>query len=457
MSTIRKHWGRLALALTLTLMLATMLAAPAAAVEFRSGDTVVIGKDEVIDDDLFITATTVKVYGTVNGNLFAAGSQVEVDGTVNGSLFTAGQSLALNGKVDGSLYGGGTSLVLGPQSSVRRNVFFYGFGLRTESGSKVGRDLLVGGYQAQLNGEVSRDFKFNGGALELNGKVGRNVSAQVGEPQAGGQPPMFFMPMGMPASIRPGLRVGKEASIGGKLAYTSAVEQGAAIQVTPVGGVAYQIPTPEPGKIAAGQAQGSTVIRLGYWALDRAREFITLLVLGALALWVMPSLLNAVVDKAQARALPAAGWGLIVVIVGYLGAVVLALLIFAMGILFGVLTLGGLMGTVLGVGFSGLGLAFTVFTLLVSYGSKLVVAYLFGRLLLQTLAKQYADRKFLTLVVGVVVYALVAWIPILGWLIGLVATLIGLGAMWLWFRERRAVAAPAPIWPGGASGTALPS
>jgi hypothetical protein len=101
---------------------------------------------------------------------------------------------------------------------------------------------------------------------------------------------------------------------------------------------------------------------------------------------------------------------------------------------------------VLGVGFSGLGLAFTVFTLLVSYGSKLVVAYLFGRLLLQTLAKQYAGRKFLTLFVGVVVYALVAWIPILGWLIGLVATLIGLGAMWLWFRERRVRAAPAPMF-----------
>ncbi|MDD5469088.1 MAG: hypothetical protein PHS96_14955 [Anaerolineales bacterium] len=107
------------------------------------------------------------------------------------------------------------------------------------------------------------------------------------------------------------------------------------------------------------------------------------------------------------------------------------------------ITLGGLAGTVAGVGFSGLSLVVTVFTLLVSYGSKLVFAYLVGKLTLEKVAPRYAEQKAWPLVLGVVLYLLVRSIPLLGWLVGVLATLLGLGAMWLWFQDRRPAVAPA--------------
>ena len=43
------------------------------AVETRSGDQVVIGPDDVIEDDLYVTASEILVEGTIRGDLVAFG------------------------------------------------------------------------------------------------------------------------------------------------------------------------------------------------------------------------------------------------------------------------------------------------------------------------------------------------------------------------------------------------
>jgi hypothetical protein len=447
MRTLGEWKLQLALAFSLTLILAIGLARPAAAVEFRGGDTITIPADEVIDDDLFIGGNRVVVDGTVNGDLIASGTEVIINGTVNGSVAVGGQSLTINGEVTGSVYGGGASLTLGPNASVGRNLFFGGFSLNAENGSTVGRDLLLGSYQGILGGEVGRDVQAGVGALELNGAVGGDVKADVSAPDESAPPfmPFFFMP-GVPQAIAPGLRVGPDAQIGGTLTYQSEVEQSSAIAVQPEGGVVYQ--TPEPGE--DGQAVGRPQAEFRFnpldWLVARAREFITLLILGGLALWLLPVLLTTVTEKARTQTLQSTGWGLVMLILGYAAALLVAGLILGLGILLWVVTLGGLSGTVFGVGFSGLGLAFTVFLLLVSYGSKLVVAYLVGRLITERLLPQYAQNRVAHLLIGVLVYVIIRGIPLVGWLVGLAATLIGLGAMWLVFRDRRASAiTPAPM------------
>ncbi len=438
MLTLRKSWVRFLLAMSLTLLLAAGLARSAEAVDVRGGDTITIGKDEVVDDDLFLAGNIVVMNGTVSGNLFVAGSQIEVNGTVNGSLFLAGQSLTVNGKVSGSVFGGSASMRLGPQASVGRNVFYGGFGLTSEPGSTVGRDLLMGGYQAVLGGDIARDLRFGGGALELSGKVGRDVIADVSAPGTDRQAGFTSFTPGMPAPIAPGLRVSNRARIGGTLTYSSPVEQASAIQSAPAGGVAYKARQERGGA----QAQRNVV---GEWIADLLREFMTLLVLGLLAVWQLPALLNHAADKVRARPLPSAGWGLIVLIGGFILAFLAALAIIIAAILLGIITLGGLGWTTAGVGFSALALVFSLFMLLISYGSKLVIAYLVGRLVLLQVAKQYADHKVWPLLLGIVLYVLVASIPLLGGIVGIIATLVGLGALWLLYRERRPASATAIV------------
>jgi hypothetical protein len=439
MNTKSKTWVRLALVLTLALVAMLGTTTTARAVEFIDGNN--IPADQTIDDDVFIAGDNVIIDGTVNGDLFVSAATVTINGVVKGSLVTGAQTIFMNGTVDGSMYAGSSSMELGENAVVGRNLFYGGFGLLTQPGSQIGRDLLVGAYQLQHSGEAGRDLMAGLGALELNGKIGGDVRLEIGIPGSNGSFGQYFAPPGVPSMIEPGLRIGDDAEIGGMLEYTSNVDQASAIQAQPAGGVVYQTPTPDQ-RIGPTQTVRWEV-QIFDWFFGRLRELFTLLALGGLAVWLLPSRLSGWADRVRSQFVPSTGYGLLVVILGYAGAALVGMLVLALGIFFGVVTLGGLARTVFGVGFSSLSLAFTIFLLLVSYGSKLIVAFLAGKLILARLAPQYAGHRVWPMLLGVVVYVALRSIPILGWLLGVVVTLAGLGAIWLVFRDERAPALPA--------------
>jgi hypothetical protein len=89
--------------------------------------------------------------------------------------------------------------------------------------------------------------------------------------------------------------------------------------------------------------------------------------------------------------------------------------------------MGFLLGT---LGLTGLGLGVSVFWFSIAYVSKLIIAILVGRLLLQRLAPRYAQSNLWPTLLGIVLYALVASIPYLGWVVATIVTFFGLGALW---------------------------
>lgn len=422
--------------LFLVLTIGFGFAATAKAVEFDEDG--IVEEGEIIDDDLFIGGDTVEINGTVNGDVFASGSIVKVNGTINGSLASGAQTILVNGKVTGSVYAGSMTITLGPETEIGRNMFYGGFNLSAEEGSVIHRDLLVGAYQALLSGEVGRDVQAGVGALEINGSVGNNVRAEVGGP-SDGQPPQFFP--GLPGIdtivvVPSGIRISEDAEIGGSLYYKSSEDQSRAIAITPPGGIEFDF-DPQVDPSADSHDPDEVGPRLvGAWLLKQVRVFITLMLLGGLAVWQIPGLLNKVSGKVEKEALPALGWGLVSIMVVYLGAFLAGGLVIAGAIFFGVVTLGELSRVILTVGFSSLGLIMAGFGLLVSYGSKLVVSYLVGILLIRWLAPEYEDQPIWPMLVGVFLYTALRSIPFgFGWVIGICATLVGIGAMWLAYRD----------------------
>ena len=85
--------ARLLAVVGVALLVGLITASTAWAVETRSGDSVVIGPDEVVDDDLYVTANNVVIDGTIRGDLVAFGQSITVDGTVEGDLIAAGRSV----------------------------------------------------------------------------------------------------------------------------------------------------------------------------------------------------------------------------------------------------------------------------------------------------------------------------------------------------------------------------
>ena len=415
---------RVAVAIGVILVLAGLLAAPALAAEFRSGDVVTIPMGEVIDDDLFISAGTVVMDGAVNGDLWVSGTDVEINGAVDGSLFFAGQNLDVGGDVTGSLYAAGSTVSLGPEANVGRNVYFAGYALRMAPGSVVGRDVLATGNQAVIEGRVARNLNFAGNALEVRGQVGGDVNASVAEPGAAGFVPPFTGPQA-PRPIPGGIRVSPEAEIGGTLTYRSPVEQSENIRSQPAGGVVFRPAEPPERPL-------DPAVR---WVLGWLRLFVTLLALGALAIWGLGAPIGALADRVYRAAALSAGWGVLIILAGFAAAIVAFWLIVIAGGLLAAATLGGLAAAVLVGAGSAWAFGLAIFTLAVIFGSRIVVSYLLGVLVLQRLAGRRDVLAIWLLVVGALIYSLLQSIPFIGGAVALAAVLVGFGAIYLVWRD----------------------
>ncbi|MGB7540181.1 MAG: polymer-forming cytoskeletal protein [Anaerolineales bacterium] len=455
-------WVRILLAFAMVSTLALTGAQTVRAMEIDNDGKV--GADEVINDDLILTQDTVDMAGTVNGNLIAFGSTITISGTVNGDVIAGGSivnitgtvngnvlamggEILADGKVEGSLFFGGNSLTVGPNARVGSNMYAAGFSISLQPGSVVTRDIAAAGYQVILAGEIGRDVRADVGAFELTGKVGRNIILTVGEP-AGDQGEMAytnFMPFSRVSRLIPvGIHIQPGATIGGTLDYYSPVEQTAGIQANPEGGVVYHYKPSENAdnlnKLKTAKQDLSTRIFdfggmfMGY-VFGVIREFLTLVLLGALAVWLIPSLLTRTAGTLRAKPLPSLGWGFVVLVLGIVGLIMAFFLIIMLGLAIGVVTLFGLMGVIFSIGFSATGLVMALFLALAQYGSKLVVALLIGDWFLRLFRKDYSASSFWPLLLGILMMVLVDALPILGTLVGFCVALFGLGAIWLVFRD----------------------
>lgn len=426
MKNKHKIWNRIILSFVLLSLLVMGLVSPSQAADFRSDEVVVIEAGEVIDDDLFVSGNRVEVNGTVKGDLFASATEVTVNGVVEGSLFVAGQTLRVNGTVDGSLYGGGYSLIVGPDTEIGRNLYFGGFSLETEAGSTVGRGLYAGNYQSILGGQVAHDVATAGGALELNGSVGGDVNAEVTRPEDATTPTSPYFP-GAVTAIEPGFRQGPNAEVGGSLDVRESVSS----------------------SISAAEERGP--LGLSRPVSQRVGEFIALLIVGGLMLYFGPELTRRASHSAQTQPLPSLGWGGLLLLIFVIGVPILAIMIVLLALLGGLVTFGQLFGTILTLGMTSLALIVTGFIFILALVTKAIIVYLGGQMVLDRLAPQLEagfSASFAALATGAVIYELLRAIPLgLGWLIGIIVTLVGLGAIYLIFRKEPSTAPTETVTP----------
>jgi cytoskeletal protein CcmA (bactofilin family) len=434
----QKHfwkWGRL---ISLVCLVLFTLVPATLAFEGRGGDTVVIGADEVIEDDLYVGANTFTLEGTIKGDLIAFGSTVEINGTVEGDLIAAGQTVTVRGTVKDDARIAGMALTLGEGAQVGDDVVAAGFSIEGKKGNSVGGDFICAGYQALLAGDVVQDLTVAGSALKLSGSVGGDVEAEVGEAEEG-PPPTFFMMMvpNVPAmpSVPMGLTVDEGARIGGKLDYTSAREWS-----IPAGVVAGAVTRYEP-EIEVKEEVVSPAMLAINWFLGHLRRLITLLLVGLLIVWVVPRWTEKATDALQAKPLPSLGWGVVSIAAFIFALLILLIVTILAAVVLGVITLGGLAGTMAWTGALTMALLVFFFSVVVTYVTKVLVSFLGGRLILTRLQPDWAQGRIWPLVVGVVLFVIVTAIPILGWLVNLVVVLLGLGALWLLgrdiYRQRR--------------------
>lgn len=314
---------------------------------------------------------------TVPGDLYVSGGQVRIEGTVEGDLIVAGGEVRVPGEVDGDVLAGSGSLDISGRVGGDARI---GAGQVTVGGS-VGEDLVVGSGQATItsSGEVGEDFIFGTGQTTVDGAVAGNVLGSTGN------------------YVRRGSVAGTE-------------------DVT-----------------IARRTEPTATDRL----LQGVRRFAGILVVGALLLWLLPRAVDGAAATLRRRPLASLGVG-VLGIVGFavlVLAIILATVLLAIGL--GLIRLDNLVGvTIFGSGAVLTVLGFAFF-LAVVFAAQAGVGMSLGRLAVGA----GPTARWVALVLGVLVIAVITTIPVVGGWLGLIIALLGLGALILEFWPSRR---PAP-------------
>jgi hypothetical protein len=350
----------------------------------------------------------VSIDGRVIGDALVIGTSVEINGEVDGSLIAVGESVVINGEVGGNVYSLAVSpLALGPDASIGRTLYFIGGRLVTDPESEIGRDLVAVALGAQIGGSVERDVNAVIGLLQILDRLFREADAVPGQLLSSAGPEQGT---GQAIAQQDGDRLpsARRALVTRRLAPAVALQEPEAVEIQTIGD----------------------------WALSRLGELASFLIVGGLAAWLLPVPFTGWAGRLRERPLASGGLGLVAYISGFFGAFVMALLVLAIGFLLRFLTLRALALTFWAIGFSGLGLAFSTFILFVLFMSKVIVSYLVGYQILKRIFPRAAGRKFWPLLLGLVIYVLLRSIPVAGWILSVIVTFLGLGAVWLWLNGR---------------------
>ncbi|HEY0582878.1 MAG TPA: polymer-forming cytoskeletal protein [Chloroflexota bacterium] len=391
--------------LTISLALvAVLVPTSASAAEIRQGNSVAVAPGETIDDDLYVFGGNLDVQGTVNGDVVFVGGRSTVSGLITGDVLVLGGSTIISGEVRGSVRAaGGTVNMVG---RVDQDLAVAAGTLDVAPSATIGRDLLAGVGSTSIAGPITRNAFIGSGDITFAAPVGGDVRAQAGT-----------------------VRLGNNASIGGRFWYASQRQAEIASGVVVGGGI-------ERGQSAYGRDVGASLDGVGglagIGALLWLRGLVGMLLLGLVLMVMVPSVVRRSTSTLSSNLGAGLGFGLLLLV----GIPLLATLVFAVGLLIG--------GWWLGIAM--------LFLYALALGAGYVVsATLLGELIVTRVFKGRAPAA-LSLVLGVLILGSVALVPVAGGIATGAAVTAGIGALGLvairhYRGQRQPVASPVMVGP----------
>lgn len=357
-----------------------------------------------IQNDLILVGEEVTIDGTVDGDVIALGNGVRVNGTVTGALVSAAQSVTVNGSVGGSVYVASLLLTYGPGSQSGRSVYFLGGQLDTGPGSLIARDINALALGARLEGELGRNMRAAIGPVDLLRLAVQGINSLLGANRIQ-LPPL--------------------------LAPTSDLPAGPALALMPLDGLR----TMGMASVSPYAATTIDTQRLLQWLLRFGLDLVTFAILGLLIALLVPDLLGRTASRLRTALWAALGWGITVFATGIVALILGLAVVLAVSILLWALSLGALGSLVFAIGLFTILLASVLYVFLVLFGSKIAAAHLLGQLVLAMISSRAASTRIGCMLLGILIYLLLAAIPYLGWLVAVAATFFGLGAIWMSLRD----------------------
>lgn len=364
-----KHWRRIGQSAALVVLLVALVL-PQAWAQGAAGSP----------RDKFRSGQTVTIPAdeTVPHDLYVAGSSVRVAGRIEGDLFVAGGTIDVSGPVTGDLFAaGGTVTISAP----------------------VDQHLRVAGGNVSVSGPVGQDLLVAAGTLDLTStaRVGGDVIFTAGR-----------------AALEGAVQ---GSALGSSGAYTRGGTIGGSEDVTL-----------REARVREAEPPSATDRFLG-----QVRRYLSIVLVGALLLWLMPRLIQPAATRLRERPLTSLGVGALTFAGFFVVILALFIAMVLLAIPLGLLGLGRLVVTMVAGVLLGMGVLAYVFVAILLFVAAAVVGLALGRLLLQQAGRYrdagWARRPYVALLLGVLIVVVLTALPLVGGILNAIVVLLGLGAL----------------------------
>lgn len=410
------------------LALFVIIVPTALADDVLQGDRCVIEAGTIHKGDLFALCRTLLVDGEIEGHLYAATAAAQINGKIDGDIYLLGGQTTVSGSVAGSTTFVGALLQFAENSQLTApmgSVNSLSLSTLISSSSSIPGSVTAAGFQLIIDGTVGRSVHFWGTGLAIDGTVTDDVDAQVGGEGTTGAPEFLTILTPDARLIPPGLSIGANGRIDGTLRYTGPVPG----QID--GTLAHEPEYTPIEPVVALPPTSDLPDALSIWISRLTVELVVALIFAGLLLVAaqrpIVGIADVLVERPRSSILIGLGTFVAIIPVSLMLLLIsIVLMIGLAGLRLGtVALLVGFVVNILNVGlassiiFAGLFLA------------RMIAAYAFGRWILQRvlpLTWQEQRRIVIVMLFGVLLMALLASLPWIGWLLSLLASLIGTGA-----------------------------
>ncbi|MFA6194959.1 MAG: hypothetical protein WC719_04515 [Patescibacteria group bacterium] len=362
--------------LFLALLLLPLTALKAAGT--KTGEAILIPKEEIVSGNLYAAGTSITVDGNISGDLVAVAQSITVNGRVEGDIIAAGQDITVNGEVGGNIRVAGSNITInGP---VARNVNAFGANIILGPDSRIGWDAYVAGSILFSRGTIDGGLGGYAGQALITGKIGKNVDLKLSGKAANK------------------LTIASGAIINGDINYTSDQAADISNDASVAGNVKQETPAVKTDNL------------FWPWVWGRLFAIFAAIAVGLVMTTICQNCIQKIIGLIEEKKARILIPGVIIFFV--LPPIVLVLMI-----------------TVIGIP---LALILAALWLIAAYVAKVLTAIFLGNLLIKKILKKEDLSLTWSLVPGVIILWLLFSIPFAGWVFGLMAAWLGLGGLWFY-------------------------
>ncbi len=144
--------------------------------QFKAGDQVTINDPH--EGDLYAAGGTVDIYAPINGDLVVAGGEISISDSIHEDLLVAGGQINLLATVKDDIRAAGGDITI--HSIVGDDLLVFAGNILIKRDAMIKGNLVVFGGNIKSEGAIMGDVYGFGGEIDISGSVGKNVNLKGG-------------------------------------------------------------------------------------------------------------------------------------------------------------------------------------------------------------------------------------------------------------------------------------